>query len=30
LQKAFARFTDDLAWWIEAAREQRARNAPAY
>lgn len=30
LQKAFARFTDDLTWWIEAAREQRARTAPPY
>src|SRR3979490_1029399 len=25
LQKAFPRFADDLAWWTEAARSQRAR-----
>jgi NAD(P)H-dependent FMN reductase len=30
LEKAFARFADDLAWWTEAAREQRARKAPPY
>ena len=30
LQKAFPRFADDLAWWSEAAREQRARKAPPY
>lgn len=30
LEKAFARFADDLAWWTEAAREQRARMAPPY
>ena len=30
LQKAFARFADDLAWWTEAAREQRTRKAPPY
>jgi NAD(P)H-dependent FMN reductase len=30
LQKAFPRFADDLAWWTEAAREQRARRAPPY
>lgn len=30
LQKAFPRFADDLAWWTEAAREQRARKAPPY
>ncbi len=30
LQKAFARFADDLAWWTEAARNQRARKAPPY
>jgi NAD(P)H-dependent FMN reductase len=30
LQKAFARFADDLAWWTEAAREQRSRKAPPY
>ena len=30
LQKAFYRFADDLAWWTEAARQQRARKAPPY
>jgi NAD(P)H-dependent FMN reductase len=30
LQKAFPRFADDLAWWTEAARAQRARQAPPY
>jgi NAD(P)H-dependent FMN reductase len=30
LQKAFPRFADDLAWWAEAARNQRARKAPPY
>ena len=30
LQKSFAPFADDLAWWTEAAREQRARKAPPY
>jgi NAD(P)H-dependent FMN reductase len=30
LERAFARFADDLAWWTEAAREQRARKAPPY
>jgi NAD(P)H-dependent FMN reductase len=30
LQKAFPRFADDLAWWTEAARNQRARKAPPY
>ncbi|MGB6308362.1 MAG: NAD(P)H-dependent oxidoreductase [Steroidobacteraceae bacterium] len=30
LQRAFARFADDLAWWTEAARNQRARRAPPY
>lgn len=30
LQTAFVRFADDLAWWTEAAREQRARKAPPY
>ena len=30
LQKAFPRFADDLAWWTEAARNQRARQAPPY
>jgi NAD(P)H-dependent FMN reductase len=30
LQRAFPRFADDLAWWAEAARYQRARKAPPY
>jgi NAD(P)H-dependent FMN reductase len=30
LQKAFPRFADDLAWWTEAVREQRARRPPPY
>jgi hypothetical protein len=30
LQKAFPRFADDLAWWTEAARSQRARKPPPY
>jgi NAD(P)H-dependent FMN reductase len=30
LEKSFARFADDLAWWTEAARLQRARKAPPY
>src|SRR6476469_4651507 len=30
LEAAFPRFADDLAWWIEAARMQRARKAPPY
>jgi NAD(P)H-dependent FMN reductase len=30
LQKAFPRFADDLAWWTEAARSQRASKAPPY
>ena len=30
LAKTFPRFADDLAWWAEAAREQRARVAPPY
>ena len=30
LQKAFPRFADDLAWWTEAGREQRARKPPPY
>ena len=30
LDAAFPRFADDLAWWIEAARMQRARKAPPY
>lgn len=30
LARAFPRFADDLAWWTEAARHQRARKAPPY
>jgi NAD(P)H-dependent FMN reductase len=30
LQRAFVRFADDLAWWTQAAREQRGRKAPPY
>lgn len=30
LQKAFPRFADDLAWWTEAARNQRASRPPPY
>lgn len=30
LQHAFPRFADDLAWWTEAAKAQRARKAPPY
>jgi NAD(P)H-dependent FMN reductase len=30
LQKAFPRFADDLAWWTEASKSQRARKAPPY
>jgi len=30
LQQAFPRFADDLAWWTEAAKNQRARKAPPY
>jgi NAD(P)H-dependent FMN reductase len=30
LERAFPRFADDLAWWAEAAKAQRARRAPPY
>jgi len=30
LARAFPRFADDLAWWIEAAKVQRARKKPPY
>ncbi|ENN87108.1 NADPH-dependent FMN reductase [Rhizobium freirei PRF 81] len=30
LARAFPRFADDLAWWTEAAKQQRARRAPPY
>lgn len=29
-ERAFARFADDLAWWTEAAKLQRARKTPPY
>ncbi len=28
--QAFPRFADDLTWWVEAARAQRARKPPPY
>ena len=30
LESSFPRFADDLTWWIEAAKAQRARKAPPY
>jgi NAD(P)H-dependent FMN reductase len=30
LDRSFTRFADDLAWWTEAARLQRARRQPPY
>ena len=30
LEKSFPRFADDLAWWTEAAKAQRARKTPPY
>ena len=30
LEHAFPRFADDLSWWVEAAKEQRARKKPPY
>ncbi|RDE05652.1 NADPH-dependent FMN reductase [Sphingomonas aracearum] len=30
LVRAFPRFADDLAWWTDAARTQRTRQAPPY
>lgn len=30
LDKSFARFADDLIWWAEATRLQKARRAPPY
>ena len=30
LERAFGRFADDLAWWTEAAKAQRAHKAPPY
>ena len=30
LAHAFPRFAEDLAWWVEAAKTQRAKQAPPY
>jgi NAD(P)H-dependent FMN reductase len=30
LEQAFPRFADDLAWWMEAAKAQRAKKPPPY
>ena len=30
LERAFPRFADDLIWWVEAAKTQRAYRAPPY
>jgi hypothetical protein len=30
LARSFPRFADDLAWWTEAAKLQRAREPPPY
>jgi len=30
LERSFPRFADDLAWWTEAAKAQRARKKPPY
>lgn len=30
LARAFPRFADDLMWWVEAAKAQRARKPPPY
>jgi NAD(P)H-dependent FMN reductase len=30
LERSFGRFADDLAWWTEAAKMQRARKTPPY
>ncbi len=30
LSEAFPRFADDLAWWTEAAKVQRAAKKPPY
>ena len=30
LERAFPRFADDLAWWVEAAKAQRAKKPPPY
>jgi NAD(P)H-dependent FMN reductase len=30
LERAFPRFADDLAWWVDAAKAQRQRKPPPY
>jgi hypothetical protein len=30
LEHAFPRFADDLSWWVEAAKAQRAKKKPPY
>jgi NAD(P)H-dependent FMN reductase len=30
LERAFPRFADDLLWWVEAAKAQRAKKKPPY
>ena len=30
LERAFPRFAEDLSWWVEAAKAQRARKPPPY
>jgi hypothetical protein len=30
LERAFVRFADDLTWWVDAAKAQRARKPPPY
>ena len=30
LERAFPRFADDLLWWVEAAKAQRAKRKPPY
>lgn len=30
LERAFPRFADDLMWWVEAAKTQRAKKNPPY
>ena len=30
LERAFPRFADDLSWWVEAAKAQRARKKPPF
>lgn len=30
LERAFSRFADDLSWWVEAGKRQRAHRAPPF